>query len=102
MDLSAFVNHVTVLTGLAVMAVQQILKFKIVPPKFANRYPVPTLIVLSVLGALVATWKTGLVTPVSWTDWVLLVASIGVTAAGVYNATVKHWTEVRDMESDVV
>lgn len=95
-----FVNHVTVLTGLAVMVLQQILTLRAVPIAFANRYPVPTLIILSVIASIVAVVLNKVPNPSSWTDWVLLVASIGVTAAVVYNHTIKNWAQLRAMEGE--
>lgn len=93
-----FFNHITVLTGLAVMLVQQILTLKAIPVSFANRFPVPTLIVLSVIASIIAVWQTAVVQPTSWTDWVLLVASVGVTAAITYNNTIRNWAQLREME----
>lgn len=95
-----FFNHVTVLSGLAVMTVQQILKLKFIPVAVANRYPVPTLIVLSLVGAIVAVWQDMVVTPTAWTDWLLLVASMALTAAVTYNMTIRNWTELRAMEGE--
>lgn len=95
-----FFNNVTVLTGLAVMVIQQLLTLKAVPIAFANRYPVPTLLVLSTVASIVAVIMNKQATPVSWTDWVLLVSSIGVTAAIVYNSTIRNWSQLRDMEGE--
>lgn len=95
-----FFNHVSVLAALAVMVLQQILTLKVVPNGFANRYPVPTLIVLSSVAAFVAVWLDKVPTPQAWTDWVLLVVTIGVTAAVVYNSTIRNWTQLREMEGE--
>lgn len=38
--------------------------------------------------------------PTAWTDWLLLVASIGFTAAVVYNQTIRNWTQLRQMEGE--
>lgn len=93
-----FFTHVTMLTALAVVAVQQLLKLKFIPVAFANRYPVPTLIVLSIAGAIIVSWQT--VWPTAWTGWVLLVSTIAVVAAAVYNFIIKNWTQLRSMEGD--
>jgi hypothetical protein len=95
-----FFNHVTILVGLAVMAVQQILTFRAVPVSFANRYPVPTLIVLSTVASILAVVFNKEAVPQSVGDWVLLVASVGVTAAVVYNHTLRNWAQLRAMEGE--
>lgn len=92
-----FFQHVTLLSALAVVVVQQLLKLKVVPPGFANKYPVPTLILLSIIAAIVEVWTTG-VQPHVWTDWILLVATIGVVAAVTYNTTIRNWAQLRQLE----
>lgn len=89
--------HAVALSALAVVALHQILKLKIVPLSFANKYPVPSLIVLSIGASLVATWKTA-VQPHSWTDWLVLVATIAVSAALTYRTTIQSWAQLRAME----
>lgn len=79
-----------------VLLVQQILKLKIVPLAFANKYPVPTNIVLSIIATLV-------LVPVQWSmnnigHLVLQVVTVGVTAAIAYNQLFGKWTELRAME----
>ena len=95
-----YFNHVTVLVGLAVMVLQQILTLKAIPIAFANRYPVPTLIVLSTIAAVGAVVLDKTPTPTAWTGWVLLVSTIGITAAVVYNHTIRNWTQLRAMEGE--
>lgn len=95
-----FFNHITVLVALAVMVIQEILTLKVIPNGFANRYPVPTLGILSTVAAVVAVWMNKIPTPVAWTDWVLLVVTVGVTAAIVYNHTISNWTQLRSMEGE--
>lgn len=95
-----FFNHVTVLVGLAVMVLQEILTLKAVPIAFANRYPVPTLIGLSTIASVAAVWLNKVPTPQAWTDWVLLVVTVGVTAAVVYNHTIRNWAQLRSMEGE--
>lgn len=92
-----FFTRVAGLSALAVVAVQQILKLKFIPMAFANKYPVPTNILLSLVAAIIVVWQTAL-TPAVWTDWVVLVATISVVAAVVYNQLISKWTELREME----
>lgn len=91
---------ITALSALAVVAVQQILKLKAIPVSFANRYPVPTNIILSIIAALIAVWQSNMVNPTTWQSWTLLVATIAVVAAIVYNSTLRNWKELRDMEGE--
>lgn len=93
-----YFTHAAVLAGLAVMLVQQILKLKAIPVQIANKYPVPTLIVLSIVAAAIAVWTNNVAQPHSWTFWVQLVATIAVVAAITYNMTIKNWSELRSME----
>lgn len=91
-------TYITALAALAVVAVQQILKLKIIPTGIANKYPVPTLIVLSIVAAIIVVWQGNMAHPTAWTQWVALVATIGVVAAIVYNSTLKNWPELRSIE----
>lgn len=94
-----FVTKVTLLAGVGVLVVQQILK--ILPVRltdFANKYPVPTNIVLSLGAAGFAVWQN-FVEPKVWTDWVALVAIIAGTAAIIYNQLISRWTELRNLET---
>jgi len=93
-------NHVTILVALAVMVIQEIMTLKVVPNGFANKYPVPTLIILSTVASIVAVWMNKIPTPTAWTDWVLLVVTVGVTAAVVYNHTISNWSQLRAMEAE--
>jgi fluoride ion exporter CrcB/FEX len=92
-----YLTHVVVMGGLAVVLIQQILKLKIVPNQFANKYPIPTLIILSIATAVVEVWQDW-VSPNAWTDWVQLVVTIGLIAAFAYNHTLKNWAELRATE----
>jgi hypothetical protein len=92
-----FFTAVTLYAAGAVLVVQQILKLKIVPLAFANRYPVPTNIVLSIVAAVVATWQTD-VQPHTWNQWVAFVGLIAVVAAAAYNQLIGKWAELRSME----
>jgi hypothetical protein len=82
-------NEYTALAALAVVAVQQILKLNVIPVYFANRFPIITNILLSIVAAIVVNWKT-VVTLTTWTDWVVQVAVIGVVAAITYNSTLRN------------
>ena len=89
--------HAVALSAGAVLVVHQILKFKFIPWKFANKYPVPTLILLSIAAGIVTSLEEN-VHPRSWTDWLILVGTIAVVAALTYNATLKSWAELRATE----
>lgn len=96
----AFFTQATALAALAVVVVQQILKLKFIPIGFANRYPVPTNIILSIVAAAVAVWQADVPHPLIWTDWVALVGLISVVAAITYNNLLRNWQELREMEGD--
>lgn len=91
-------THVTAIASLAVVAVQQILKLNFIPLSFANKYPVPTNILLSIGAAIIAAWQSNS-HPTTWTGWVAFVAVIAVVAAIIYNNTLRNWKELRDTES---
>lgn len=99
MDL-AFFTQATALAAIGVVVVQQILKLKFIPVAFANRYPVPTNIVLSVIASVIAVWQSNTTTPVTWTDWVALVVLVSVVAAIIYNNLLRNWTELRATEAE--
>lgn len=98
MDYLAWFASVSATAAIGVVVVQQILKSKIVPIGFANKYPVPTLLVLSVVAAIVAVFSVPVVLPTVWYGWVLLVATIATVAAVVYNNVLRGWDELRDTE----
>lgn len=87
----------TLLSAGAVTIVHQILKLKIVPLAFANRYPVPTNIILSVLAALIVQWQA-LATLVSWQDWAVFIGLVAVIAAITYNQLLGRWAELKSIE----
>lgn len=93
------ITRVAGLAALAVVAVEQLLKLKFIPVAFANRYPVVTNLVLSLGASLLAVWQD-FVQPVVWTDWVLLVATVAVVAAVVYNQLLANWSQLRAMEGE--
>lgn len=89
--------RVASLAGLAVLAVEQILKLKVVPVEFANKYPVLTNVLLSIAASLFAVYQD-YVQPVVWQDWLLLVVMVVVVAAVVYNNTLRNSPELRKLE----
>lgn len=93
-----FFNHVTIVAGLAVMGVHQLLKLKFIPVTFANKYPVPTAIVLSIVASIIAVWQNLVAHPVAWTDWLVLTVTVLLVAAITYNMTIRNWTELKEME----
>lgn len=90
----------TALAALAVVAVQQILKLNVIPVYFANKYPVATNIILSVLATLIVTWQD-LVKVVGWQQWVVEIATISVVAALTYNMTLKNSDSVQRASNKV-
>ena len=98
MDYLAFFATVSATAAIGVVIIQQILKSKIIPLSFANKYPVPTLIVLSIVAAIVATFTAPVVLPTVWWGWVLLVFTIATVAAIIYNNVFKHWDDLRATE----
>lgn len=99
MDFVAFFSHVGLLASVAVLIVQQILKLNVIPLAFANHYPVPTNIILSIVAAVVAVWKDH-VSLHSWTDWVGAVALIAGTAALAYNQLLGKWAQLKAIEGE--
>jgi hypothetical protein len=84
----------------AVVLVQQILKSKLVPLQFANRYPVPTNILLSILAAafiVKVDWSAD-----NWINVIIQVVTIGVVAAITFNQLFGKWHELRETESKEV
>lgn len=96
----AFFTHTVALAALAVVAIQQVLKLKVIPIAFANRYPVPTLILLSIGASIFVVWQSAVAMPTRWTDWLLLVATTAVVAAITYNNTIKNWVQLRSLEGE--
>lgn len=95
-----FFTYTTGLAALAVVVLQQLLKMAPVSfTNFANKYPVPTNIALSIGISIYIVQKQNTIHPVVWTQWVALVATISVVSAIVYNSTVRNWTQVRALES---
>lgn len=81
--------QVTALAALAVVAVQSILKLNVIPLYFANKYPVVTNVLLSIVASVVVTWKTA-INLVGVSAWLAYVATVSVLAAVTYNMTLKN------------
>lgn len=79
----------TALAALAVVAVQQILKLNVIPLYFANKYPVATNVLLSIIAAVIVSWKT-VVTLHGWVQWLVEIGTISLVAAITYNMTLKN------------
>jgi len=98
MDIQFF-TQATALAAIAVVVVQQILKAKFIPISLANRYPVPTNILLSIVASVVAVWQNG-VTATTWQDWLVLAFTVSVVSAITYNSLLRNWTELRATEGE--
>lgn len=94
-----FINHVTLLAAGSVTLAVQLLKLKIIPMSFANLYPVPTNILVSIVATIISvnmldvTW--------AWTNWTEIAGifgTIAVVSALTYNQLLKNWGELRDLE----
>jgi hypothetical protein len=90
----------TALAALAVVAVQQILKLNVIPLYFANKYPVATNVILSIIATLVVSWQN-LVNVKGWQGWIVEVATISVVAALTYNMTLKNSESVQKASNKV-
>ena len=81
-----------------VLLVQQILKLRIVPLAFANRYPVPTNIILSIIA-------TFFLVPVQWSfdnlgKLAMQVGTVTVVAAIAFNQLLGKWDQLRAIEGE--
>ena len=81
-----------------VLLVQQILKLNIVPLAFANRYPVPTNILLSIVA-------TVFLVPIDWSldnigHLAMQVGTVAVVAAIAYNQLLGKWEQLRSAEGE--
>ena len=84
-----YFTQVTALAALSVVVVQQVLKLNVIPVYFANKYPVFTNVMLSIIAAVVVQWRTT-VNFVNWMQWVVFAATVSVVAAVTYNMTLKN------------
>jgi hypothetical protein len=92
-------NQSALLAAAAVLVVQQLLKSKIVPVGFANRHPVPTNLILSVVAVVIIKWQD-LVGLTTWQDFLTQFGVIAVVAAVTYNQLIGRWSELRETEGD--
>lgn len=93
-----FLNQATLLAAGAVLLVQQVLKLKVVPVSFANKYPVFTNFGLSIVAAVVAVWQTVEFSAMDTWDWLVLVGTISVVAAIAYNMTLSNSPTIKSLE----
>lgn len=98
--MESYFLQVTALAALAVVAVQQILKLNVIPVYFANKYPVFTNVLLSLLASVVVSWQTA-INLVTWTQWVSYVATVSVVAAVTYNMTLRNSDGVQQASNKV-
>ena len=91
-----FFTHAALLAAGAVTLATQVLKLKIIPIQFANKYPVPTNIILSVVASI-------FILPLHWSMAnlgadLVQVATIAVIAALTYNQLLARWSELKALE----
>lgn len=87
--------EITALAALAVVAVQTILKLNVIPLYFANKYPLVTNVLLSIIASVVVTWQTT-VDLVSIWQWVAYTGTIVVLSAMTYNMTIRNSAAVQN------
>jgi hypothetical protein len=90
--------QITALAALSVVAVQQILKLNVIPLYFANKYPVLTNLLLSIIASVVVTWQTA-INLVGVGAWVAYVGTVSVLAAVTYNMTIKNSPAVQSVSN---
>lgn len=93
-------TQATLLAAGAVLLVQQILKLKIVPVAFANRYPVPTNLILSLIATVVVTIP---VVQIQWSvdNLPVILRTFGLIAVGAaiaYNQLFDKWKQLKEVE----
>lgn len=91
--------QVALLAAGAVTVAHEILKLKLVPLAFANRYPVPTNIILSVIAALIVKWQD-LATLHSFGQWAAFIGLVAVIAAVTYNQLIGKSEELKSIEGE--
>jgi hypothetical protein len=97
-----FLTQATILGAGAVLLVQQILKLNIVPLAFANRYPVPTNLLLSLIATVAVIIPTAHIVW-DWANWAIILRTFGLVAVGAavaYNQLVSKWDQLRRSEGD--
>jgi hypothetical protein len=95
-------TQATILASGAVLLIQQILKLNIIPVAFANRYPVPTNIILSVLATVITTVTT---VHIDWSvhNAPVLLRTFGLIAVGsaiAYNQLLSKWVQLKESEGE--
>lgn len=93
--------EITALAALAVVAVQQILKLNVIPVYLANKYPVFTNILLSVIASVLVSWQTAAVNLVNVTDYIVYAGTVSVLAAITYNMTLRNSEAVQKASNKV-
>ncbi len=93
-----FLTEASLAAAGVVLLVQQILKLNIVPLAFANRYPVPTNILLSIVATI-------FLVPINWSldnvgDLALQIGTVAVVAAIAYNQLLGKWEQLRAAEGE--
>lgn len=92
--------EITALAALSVVAVQQILKLNVVPVYFANKFPVLTNVILSIIASVIVSWQTA-ITLVDWKQWVAYVGTLSVLSAITYNMTLRNSDGVQRVSNKV-
>lgn len=107
-----FLVKAVLAAGFAVAVIQQILKSNFIPVTFANRYPVPTNIVLSIVASVVVMWSQAVeafnqalalgFTVSTLTSLAVVAGSIGLIASITYNNMLDKWPWIKRNETKVV
>lgn len=95
-------TQATLLAAGAVLLVQQILKLNIIPVAFANRYPVPTNILLSIIATIIVTVPVVHV-GFSWHNLPVILRTFGLVAVGAaiaYNQLLGKWQQLKEAEGE--
>lgn len=93
-----FLSGAALVAAGVVLLVQEILKLKIIPLAFANKYPVFTNILLSVVATI-------FLVPVDWSldnigHLAVQIGTVAVTAAIAYNQLIGKSPEIKAMEGE--
>lgn len=94
-----FFTEITLLSAGAVVLVQQILKLNAIPVAFANKYPVPTNILLSIIAAVVVSWQDLMNLSSAW-SYMAFIGTVAVLAAVTYNQLISRSDEIRSVEGE--
>lgn len=92
-----FITNATLIAAAAVVLVHQLLKLKIVPVTFANRHPVPTNIILSIIAVVIIRWND-FASLHGWAQWLTEVTVVAVAAAVTYNQLLAPWDGLKQIE----